>query len=69
MDVVRPLSFMAAIVYQGMDDTISEEINDEKRSYREDHWQIHHGDDKYTYIPRKRVYTVKMTDPNFTMDE
>lgn len=56
---------MATIVHQGADDTVSEEIDDEKPNYREDHWQIHHGDDEYAYIPRERVYTVKMTDPHF----
>ncbi|WP_139246612.1 hypothetical protein [Halogranum amylolyticum] len=55
---------MATIVYQGDDDTVSEEIGDEKLNYQEDHWQIYHGDDEYTYIPRERVYTVKMTDPH-----
>jgi hypothetical protein len=59
------LLVMATIVYQGVDDTVSEEIDDERLNYREDHWQVHHGDDEYTYIPRERVYTVKMTDPHF----
>ncbi len=56
--------FMATIVYQGPDDTVSEDVDDEDLNYREDHWQIHHGDDEYTYLPRDRVYTVKMTDPH-----
>lgn len=55
---------MATITYRGVDGTVSEEIDDEKLNYREDHWQIHHGDDEYTYIPRDCVYTVTMTDPH-----
>ncbi len=65
MRVARLLFFMATIVYQGVDEPVSEEIDDEKLNYRENHWQIHHGDDEYTYIPRERVYTVKMMDPHF----
>lgn len=57
---------MATIVYEGVDELVSEEIEDGKLHYREDHWQIHHGDDEYTYIPREHVRTVKMTDPHFT---
>jgi hypothetical protein len=53
---------MARIVYQGVDDTVSEAIDNEKLRYREDHWQIHHGNDEYTYLPRERVYAVEMTD-------
>ncbi|WP_435361803.1 hypothetical protein [Haloarchaeobius sp. DFWS5] len=64
MDTARLLLVMATIVYQGVDEIVTEEIDDEKLKYREDHWQIHHGDDEYTYIPRERVYTVKMTDPH-----
>ena len=60
---------MATIVYRGVDDTISEDIDDEQLNYREDHWQIHHGDDEFTYIPRERVYTVQMNDPHFITDE
>ncbi|WP_255409756.1 MULTISPECIES: hypothetical protein [unclassified Haloferax] len=33
----RILSCMAMIVYQGEDDTVSEEIDDEQLNYREDH--------------------------------
>ncbi|WP_435334271.1 hypothetical protein [Haloarchaeobius sp. TZWWS8] len=55
---------MATIVYQGTDDVVSTDVDDDDLHYREDHWQIHHGDDQYTYIPRERVYTVKMTDPH-----
>jgi hypothetical protein len=55
---------MATIVYEGMDGTTTEEVADESLNYREDHWQIDHGKDDYTYIPRERVYTVKMTDPH-----
>jgi hypothetical protein len=51
MDAARLLLVMATIVYQGVDETVSEEIDDEKLNYRENHWQIHHGDDEYTYIP------------------
>jgi hypothetical protein len=55
---------MARIVYQGVDDTMSEDIDDEQLVYSEGHWQIHHGDDEYTYLPRERVYAVEMTDPH-----
>lgn len=55
---------MATIVYQDADGTVSEELEDERLNYQEDHWQIHHGADEYTYIPRERVYTVQMTDPH-----
>jgi len=56
---------MATIVYEGVDDIESRETDDEKLNYREGHWQIHHGGDEYTYIPRERVFSVKMTDPHF----
>jgi hypothetical protein len=55
---------MATIVYGGVDGPVTEEVDDEYLNYREEHWQIDHGDDEYTYIPRERVYTVKMTDPH-----
>lgn len=59
---------MATIVYQGADDTVSEDVDDENLHYREDHWQIHRGDDEYTYLPRERVYTVNMTDPHSQLE-
>lgn len=59
---------MAKIVYQGRDETVSEAIDDEQLNYREEHWQIHHGDDEYTYIPRDRVVMVEMTDPHFVLE-
>ncbi len=60
---------MAQLVYQNEEGTVSMEVDDEDLNYREEHWQISHGDDEYTYIPRERVYTVKMTDPHSAFDE
>lgn len=55
---------MATIVYRGTEDAVSEDVADEDLNYREQHWQIHHGDDVFTYVPRERVITVRMTDPH-----
>lgn len=62
--VARQLLFVATIVYRGESDTVPEEI-DETINNREEHWQLYHGDDENTYVPRERVYTMKMTDPHF----
>ncbi|MCT9095598.1 hypothetical protein [Haloarchaeobius sp. HME9146] len=60
---------MATIVYQGADEMVTEHVDDEDLNYREDHWQIHQGNDNYVYVPRERVYTVTMTDPHSILDE
>ncbi|MFD1512833.1 hypothetical protein [Halomarina rubra] len=60
---------MATIVYQGVEGTVSEEVDDDQLNYREDHWQVHHGDDEYTYIPRERVHLVTMNDPHFITEQ
>lgn len=67
MLVARQRHSMAKIVYQGREweDLVSKEVDDEQLNYEKDHWQIHHGGDEYTYIPRERVFSVKMTDPHF----
>lgn len=64
MHVDREQAVMATVVYQGDDGTISEEVDDDDLNYREEHWQVHHGDEEYAYIPRERVYSVTMTDPH-----
>lgn len=60
----RANNSVAEIVYEGPDGTVSEQIDDDRLSYREQHWQLAHGDDEYTYIPRERVYSVGMRDPH-----
>lgn len=55
---------MATIVYDGVDGVVTEDLEDDALHYREEHWQIHHGGDTYTYVPRERVISVKMVDPH-----
>lgn len=55
---------MATTIYQGADDPIAEAVDDEDLHSREEHWQIHRGNDEHTDVPRERVFAVKVTDPH-----
>lgn len=64
----QPSVGMATIVYDGPDEMARREVDDDELHYREGHWQITLGDDDFLYIPRDRVYSVRMHDPHIVFD-
>jgi hypothetical protein len=55
---------MASIVYEGADGRQRRELEDDDLHYREEHWQVSLGEGEFLYIPRDRVYRVRMHDPH-----